>query len=189
MTAPRATNGGNRTRPCTAIYRALMEVFERRRLELGLPMNTNEFCHLSGGRRRVGLNELTGAADGYYAKMIYPDTPSGRQARWETVDEFATALFGSGYSIQIVPGELTRLVSTAIATFPDASSNARNVRHWRHRRHFQDLSRKAAEARAKIPKKKWSAICRKGAKKRWKRVRAARRQGDAHKAANAEKGV
>lgn len=55
-----------------------------------------------------------------------------------------------------------------------------------------------AIARSRMPKKKWSAICRKGAKKRWRRYRAAKReaaravaaasrakrQGESHKRAN-----
>lgn len=169
--------GGNRTRPCTAIYRALMEVFEARRLELGLPMNTDE----------VGLNDLAGAADGYYAKMVYPDTPTGRQARWETVDEFATVLFGKGYSIQITPGDLNRKTLAALSDSRHASSKAINIRHWRHSRHFSELGKRGGEARAaKLSPERRIAIAKK-ANRAWLKAKKAKRQGAAHKAANAEK--
>lgn len=158
----------------TAIYRSIMHVIEARRGELGLSM--------------ASVNDLAGLQDGFFAKMIYPDTPSGRQARWETVQLAVEALFGKNFAVQIVPDEaINRRVSTAIVTSPDISANARNVRHWRHRRHFVELSAKAALARAKIPEHKRKAAARKGAKKRWRRVRAAQRQGSRHVETNASK--
>jgi hypothetical protein len=161
----------------TRIYRALMEAFETRRVELKLSMNTDV----------IGMNHLAGAADGYYAKMIYPDTPSGRQARWETVDEFATVLFGHGYSIQIVPGELNPKTLKAVSNPNPASSKAINIRHWRHLRYFQELGKKGGKARAaKLSPERRSAIAKK-ANRASRRARRAKRQGTAHKAANAEK--
>jgi hypothetical protein len=171
------SDGKNRTRPSSAIYRALMMVFETRRVELGLSMNTEV----------VGLNDLAGAADGFYAKMIYPDTPSGRQARWETVDEFATVLFGRDYVISIVPGDLNRKTLSAVSEPPHASSQSINIRHWRHSRHFKELGRKGGLARKdKLSPERRVAIAKK-ANRASRRARAAKRQGESHKAANAEK--
>lgn len=170
----------NRTRPCAAIYRVLMMEFERRRLELGLPMDTNS----KNADKEQGLNDLAGFADGYYAKIIYPDTPSGRQASWEAVDEFATALFGRDYSIQIIPGALNHKTLAALSEPSHASFPAISIRHWRHSRFFKELGKKGGEARAaKLSPRRRKAIARKANRA----SRRAKRQGEQHRAANAEK--
>lgn len=177
MNAPIRTTpnsaGGNRTRPCTAIYRVIMVEFERQRLARGLSM--------------AQVDDLAGTQDGFYAKMIYPDTPTGRQSRWETVQDVADALFGRGFLISISGLENDR--PAALGIDKGASTNALKNRHWRHSKHFEQLGRLGGDARAKLPDWKLTAIGRKGAKARWKKARAAKRQGDAHKAANAEKRV
>lgn len=156
----------------TAIYRALMEAFETRRRELGLSMNTDE----------IGLNDLAGAADGYYAKMIFPDTPSGRQARWETVDEFASVLFGAGYSIEIIPGHLNRKTLTALSLIPNPSDKAIQNRHWRHSRHFSELGALGAKARnEKLSKAQRIKIARKGGRM-WRKICKAKRMGEERRA-------
>jgi hypothetical protein len=151
----------------TGIYRALMEAIEGRRSELGLSMAT--------------VNDISGVNEGYYAKMIYPDSPSGRQAQWRQVHDVVEALFGSDFEIKIVPGacENRRLASAPVID-QNISSNARNIRHWRHRRHFVELGRQGGLSRAKLGKDKLAAAARKG----WKKRRAAQRAAAAHKAAN-----
>lgn len=173
----RSSAGGNRTRPATAIYRMLMVEFERQRLARDLSM--------------VQVDVLAGGQEGFYSKMIYPDTPSGRQSRWETVQEYGAALFGRDFTLSIVRGEGPyNTVNSALYPARGVSTNALEIRHWRHKRHFQELGRKGGkkffEGKDKAER---SAIMRKRAKKRWRRVRAARRQGDAHKAANAERAI
>lgn len=157
--------------PSTAIYRELMAVLEGRRVELGLSMAT--------------VNDMSGLQDGFFAKMLYPDTPSGRQARWETVQLAVEALFGKGFTVHIVAdAEENRRITSAPIISADISTNARKIRHWRHSRHFSELGKKGAAARSKLPKHRLTAIYRKAAKKRWKRVRDAKRAGLAHKATN-----
>lgn len=130
------------------------------------------------------VNDISGLNDGYYAKMIYPDTPSGRQARWEQVQLAVEALFGKGFRVEIIPDEAeNRRLTSAPVIDETVSTNSRNIRHWRHRKHFSELGRIGAAARNKLGKNKLAAFARKG----WKRRRAAQRQGEAHKAANAEK--
>lgn len=168
--------GGNRTRPSTLVYRMLMLAIETRRKELGLSMAT--------------VNDLSGLQDGFFSKMIFPDTPSGRQARWETVQLAMEALFGKDFTIQIVPGsDENKRLSSAPGIDPGASANALKIRHWRHRKHFEQLGSKGGAARARLPDWKLTAIGRKGAKARWKKVRAAQRQGAKHKASNQAAGV
>jgi hypothetical protein len=157
----------------TAIYRSLMQALEGRRVELGLSMAT--------------VTDMAGVSDGYYAKMIYPDTPSGRQARWEQVEDVVVALFGRGFTLVIVPDqEQNRVLQSALCSKKDLSANAVNIRHWRHKRHFQTLGSKGGKAFfAGKDKDERSAIMRKRAKKQWRRIREAQRQGEKHKAANA----
>lgn len=158
----------------TAIYRSLMQALEGRRVELGLSMAT--------------ATDMAGLPDGYFAKMIYPDTPSGRQARWEQVEVAMVALFGPNFRVDIVADEdANRRLLSAPRVDDAASGNARKIRHWRHRKHFEELGRLGGQARAKLPMRKLKAIARKAAKTRRKRAVEARRQGEKHKAANAAK--
>jgi hypothetical protein len=169
MTA--ATDGKNRTRPSTAIYRALMLAIEARRIEMELSMAT--------------VNDIAGLQDGFFSKMIYPDTPNGRQARWDTVQLAVEALFGKSFVVQIIPGDDENMrLAAAPGIDKGSSTNALKIRHWRHRKHFEQLGSLGGKARAKLPDHKLTAIGRKGARARWKKARAAQRQGVLHKAAN-----
>jgi hypothetical protein len=157
----------------TAVYREFMAALEGRRVELGLSMAT--------------VNDMAGLQDGFFAKMLYPDTPSGRQARWETVQLAVEALFGKGFTVHIVADEdENRRITSAPVIDVCASANARKIRHWRHSRHFAELGRLGGLSRAKLGKAKLSAIASKAQKKRWKRIRDAKRSGELHKKANAE---
>lgn len=157
-----------------AVYRAIVFAIEKQRVSLGVSM--------------AQVNEIAGVPDGYYAKMLYPDTPSGRQAQWQQVQDVIEALFGADFALQITPSEAeNRRVTSAPIIDKGMSTNALQNRHWRHRKHFVELGKKGAAARDKVPKRKLSAIYRKAARNRWKRVRAAQRQGAAHAKGNAEK--
>jgi hypothetical protein len=166
-----ATDGKNRTRPSSPIYRSLMLAIEARRVAMGLSMST--------------VNDIAGLQDGFFSKMIYPDTPNGRQARWDTVQLAVEALFGKNFVVQIVPGDdENQRLSAAPGIDKGSSTNSLKIRHWRHRKHFEQLGKLGGDARAKLPDYKLTAIGRKGARARWKKARAAQRQGAAHKAAN-----
>lgn len=73
----------------TPIYRAVMLEVERRRLQLGLSMDR--------------LSEVAGLADRAYAKMLYPETASGRQAQWNTLQAVFDVLFADGFDVAIKP--------------------------------------------------------------------------------------
>lgn len=162
MTA--ATDGKNRTRPSTAIYRAIMLAVETRRQEVAISM--------------MEVDEIAGTQSGYYGKAAYPDTPNGRQARWETMDLIVEALFGRGYEIIIVPGsDENRRLHSALRIDQSASANALKIRHWRHTKHFQDLGRRGAIAgHLKRSESMRSKMARKIAKIRWKKAKEAERQ-------------
>lgn len=157
----------------TGIYRNLMMALEGRRVELGLSM--------------AAVNDLSGVNDGYYAKMLYPDTPSGRQARWEQVHDVVEALFGSDFEVQIIaknwrePSMLGNLKKAP-------STSALLVRHWRHGSHFKKLGREGGRKRF-IGKTadEISQMQREVALKRWRnhrKAKRAQRQGEAHREAN-----
>lgn len=160
--------------PSTAIYRALMAACEGRRVELGLSMAT--------------VNDLAGLQDGFFAKMLYPDTPSGRQVRWETLQLAVEALFGKGFTVHIVADEdENRRILSAPRIDDTASANARKIRHWRHTRHFQVLGSLGAKSLfSNMTKEQRSAKARRASKARWKRARAAKRSAEEHKKQNAE---
>lgn len=150
-----------------------MAVLEGRRTELGLSMSQ--------------VNDITGLHEGYYAKMIYPDTPSGRQARWEQVQLAFEGLFNEGFSISITPGDVQNLVLKSMLCSPkNPSANTVQIRHWRHKKHFQKLGSLGGKAFFEgKDKDERSAIMRKRAKKRWRRIRQAQRQGAEHRDRNA----
>jgi hypothetical protein len=174
MTAAKS-DGKNRTRPSSAIYRIIMVEFERQRLARGLSMSQ--------------VDDLAGTQDGFYGKMLYPDSPSGRQSRWETIQDVADALFGRGFEIRIIASEAP--IPSAAGIDKGASSNALKNRHWRHTRHFKELGSKGGKARfANKTRAEISAMQSKINRKRWRNYRRAikaQRAGEAHKAANASK--
>lgn len=77
---------------------------------------------LDARRRALGwscakLDDMAGTQDGYYAKCLHADTPSGRQAGWEMVQLFTDALFPAGTSLMILPARhLDRRQTRAPAT-------------------------------------------------------------------------
>lgn len=137
------------------------------------------------------VDEIAGTQTGYFAKAVYPDTPNGRQSRWETVDLIVEALFGRDFEIIIVPGsDENRRLHNALRIDESASATARKIRHWRHSKHFAELGRRGAIAgHLKRSKPMRSKMASKMAKIRWKRERAAQRHGTAHKHANAEERI
>jgi hypothetical protein len=67
-------------------YKLLLE-FEERRQALGISMER--------------LSEMAGLPDRAYSKMLYPESKSGRLARWPTVQIVCDALFPDGYDLKI----------------------------------------------------------------------------------------
>jgi hypothetical protein len=56
---------------------------ERRRVQLGFTF--------------IDVDNLAGTQDGYLAKLMWPDTPSGKIGRWETLQMLVEALFPKGF--------------------------------------------------------------------------------------------
>jgi hypothetical protein len=75
------------------VYRALLLECERRRQQLNWPMWV--------------VDDRAGTQDGYYAKALHADRPSGRQARWETLSLIVTALWPAGFDLYQRPETVT----------------------------------------------------------------------------------
>lgn len=145
----------------TSIYRAIMFEVERRRLDLGWSM--------------WQVDDAAGINDGHYAKMLYPDTPSGRQAKWPTLQLVIEAMFKGGFRVTIEPE------SDAIRSAPrmdrGRSTNALVIRHWRHTKHFKDLGAKGGKARAaKHSANQMSTWAKRAVRARWKRRKEEQRK-------------
>jgi hypothetical protein len=132
----------------TPLYRALVLEIERRRQVTGVSMSE--------------LSDIAGAPDRYFSKMLHPDTPAGRVARWFTLEEFMQALFPQGYDVEIRPRtgaplsaeDLRRKVRFAAAT------NSRRAQ----RDVMADLGRRSAAVRkATMTAEQRSAIARRAA--------------------------
>ena len=65
-----------------------MLAVERRRLQLGWPAWLVE--------------KQSGVQDGYYFKMVYAETPSGRNAGWQTLQLVIDALWPDGVGVRLL---------------------------------------------------------------------------------------
>lgn len=101
------------SRRATAIYAAITAQLRARIERLGLPM--------------WKCDDLSGLQDGYTAKLLHPDTPSGRQARWETMQLLVDALFPDGYEIIIRPLDAKKALKLEVPSNPVVDARVRSV--------------------------------------------------------------
>lgn len=73
----------------TLQYIQIMAAIEIRRIEIGLSMEQ--------------MSELMGTAERSYAKMLSPDTPSGRLVGWDTIELAFSVLWPEGSEIVVRP--------------------------------------------------------------------------------------
>jgi hypothetical protein len=135
----------SRRAPATGIYQAIIGQLHARIRRLGVPMWV--------------CDDRAGLQDGYTAKLLHPDTPSGRQARWETLQLLIDAMYPEGFVLTIRPrrGETKPF-----------QKNPNKITDQRVRSVLMALGRqggiKSGEARAKLPpeqRKKLGAAARK----------------------------
>lgn len=72
-------------------------------------------------------DDLSGVQDGYTAKMLHPDTPSGRQASWPTLDLVMRALFPDGYDIIFKPRDGRRALKLTAPRNPTVGARERAI--------------------------------------------------------------
>ena len=126
----------------TAIYRSVMLEIERRRLALGWP--------------HWKANDAAGTQDGYLAKMILADTPSGRQASWETVQMVMDAMFPDGFEVIIratKDGALSSEDQRKKMRFAAAHANPRTQRELMRELRMSALAKMTPQQRAESARK------------------------------------
>ena len=145
----------------TSFYVALVRALDRRIRTLGWTM---KYC-----------DDRSGLQDGYTAKLLHPGTPSGRQARWETLQLLIDALYPAGVKvvIQAADGEMLNRLSMPDERRVVRPSDARKI-------DILAMSRKGGLASAKarvvkLPPALRKRVARQAARARWRRERAARR--------------
>jgi len=128
------------------IYRAIMLECEQRRIALNLPMEK--------------FSEFAGLPERYFAKALWADQPSGRQAQWGTLQIIMDTLYPDGFDLIIKPRQGPELDALRFkykvkygGTLADGKTR---------REHMSIIGRKGAQARlAKLPPKKLQALMRK----------------------------
>lgn len=126
----------------TPIYRSIMLEIERRRLALGLP--------------HWQVNDVAGTQDGYFAKMLLADTPSGRQASWETLQLVVDALFPEGFEVEIKPrkdGSMSADDQRRKMRFAAAHTNPRSQRELMSEIRKLGIAKLSPAQRQKIARK------------------------------------
>jgi len=154
MTSKSAGNK-DRVKPAEPLYRALMLEIERRRLALGISMEE--------------LSDRAGVADRYFPKMLYADSPRGRQATWTSIQEIVDALFPEGVDIELRPKKGGRLGPEDLRCKIRFASAPKDPRT--HRELMRELAAKGGKARAE----------------RWKNMTRAERLAVAKKARKTRK--
>lgn len=142
----------------TPLYRSIMLEIERQRVALGLSM--------------WQVDDLACTQDGYYAKALHPDTPSGRQAHWYCLHLIVSALFPDGFDceIRVKKGPLLTALSMKQKIKSAAACAAQERRPQRD--YMTILSGLAAIARKeKIKPGKRRSIARHASRTRWRRQR------------------
>jgi hypothetical protein len=104
-----------------AFYRAIILELERKRLAMGVSMDA--------------LSELMGVAERSYAKMVHPDTVSGRLATWDKLQKAIDVLFADGFEV------IVRAGATATTTGPGTKRMIRHAAAHYDRRTQRELMR------------------------------------------------
>lgn len=138
------------------LYRGIMLELERRRLQLGFTF--------------INVDDLAGLNDGYLAKLMWPDTPTGRVARWETLQLIVDALFPEGFEVVLRAkaglelSEVSIRKMAAIARLPFCRKSQRDL--------MMEYGRKGGAARSeKLEPERRREIASIAAKARWAKPR------------------
>jgi hypothetical protein len=149
-------NCENIDRNIAPFYMAVMLELERRRLSLNISMDE--------------ISDRAGIADRLFSKALHASTPSGRQARWETIQDLVDALFPAGYDVIIKPKTGMRLNPAQMRCKIKFAAAAANPKL--HRELMSELGKKSARVR----KEKFAAMTEEERKRAVKHiVRKARR--------------
>ena len=130
-------------------------------------------------RRAIGLSmeavsELAGTADRSYAKLITPESESGRLARWETLQLVLDVLFCDGFELRLVPSKERR--DLAPGTRRKIIDEAVDFDRKTLRERMSEVGVLGGQARSqRLSPERRSEVARMGARARWARVREAQK--------------
>lgn len=155
----------------TAIYESLMWEIRKHLHDLGMTMRQ--------------CDNVSGLQDGYVAKMMHPNTDSGRQAHWRTVQELIDALYPGGVRITIRPiaamAQIKQSINRKLANETDVLSGLSMADGMAKKGHLgrmqlRDLAsmagRKGNESRnRKLTPRQRQILARKAIRARWRKVR------------------
>jgi hypothetical protein len=117
------------------------------------------------------LSEMAGLSDRSYAKMLYPETKSGRLARWPTIQIVCDALFPDGYDLKITAAKGDKILEYGhkyhvkqIALHYDRKTRREIMSDWGRRGGLR-----SGEARARMAEQRGlrKALARHAARMRW----------------------
>jgi hypothetical protein len=147
----------------TQLYLTLMEQVDARRRKLRLPM--------------WRLDDLSGCQDGYYAKMLHANTPSGRSAGWPTLQWVIDALYPKGVGVKLIPRRKRMPSAASISSKREPATGKtkplpRTLRLLL-REHLRSIARDGGRARQRqMTKDQRRELARRAALKRWRNLRA-----------------
>lgn len=155
----------------TAIYQAIMWEVRKHSHELGITMRQ--------------CDNVSGNQDGYTAKMMHPETNSGRQARWETLQDLVDALYPGGVRITIRPLSSMAQIKTAInrklakdtdvlsgVSMADKMAKAGHLGRMQLRDLASIAGRKGNESRnRRLTPRQRKIIAKRAIRARWRKVR------------------
>lgn len=145
----------------TGIYRSIVIELERKRLAMGISMDM--------------MSELMGVAERSYAKMVWPDSPSGRQATWDKLQKAVDVLWDGGFDVVIRKGTVApemgpgtrRLIRQSAAHY-----DRRTQRELMREIGAKGASKGGCLRASKLTKKRRREIAKMGANARWIEKRA-----------------
>lgn len=140
------------------LYSALMVELERRRHATGISMDE--------------MSDLMGTADRSYAKMLYPETKSGRVAQWDHVQKAVDVLFADGFELRLLRSK------TAPLTSEGTRRKIKQSAAFYDRKSLSERMRELACLRASIlTEEERISIARRAARRRWRKARAVQSEG------------
>jgi hypothetical protein len=99
------------------------------------------------------LSEMSGLPDRAFSKLLYPETKSGRLARWQTVQTIVDALLPDGYAVRIEPSKESQKIREYGIKY-HVKQIAKHYDRLTRREIMQDLGRRggrrSGEARARM---------------------------------------
>jgi len=129
------------------------------------------------------VDELAGTQDGYYAKALHADAPSGRQAQWKTLQWIVDALFPRGFKVVVMDAPMSEVMDAPMMKAKLRHIGAQKDPKTR-RELMADLGRKGRAAQmGKLTPQQRSRIASKAQRNRWRRIREAQRKARAAAAA------